>query len=92
MTTAEMLEALTLSMNKHVQKIATDIIEGRDTIENQKTICGKFLQKVFEGNVAAAFSVADNLNKHAILRWLIEKGRQEDADHLIKKNYFGENS
>lgn len=88
MTTQEMIEALSVSTNANVNKIANDIIAGRDTIDRQKTICGKFLQHVFDGKHLDAFRVADNCNKHALIRWLLEKDRQDDADYLIKHTYF----
>lgn len=88
MTTQEMLQALSVSTNNLVRRIATDILEGKDTIEHQKTICGKFLQKVFEGKHEDAFRVADSLNKHAFIRWLIQEGQQEEAQRLIKKTGY----
>lgn len=88
MTTEEMLQALTTSTNKLTNRIATDIIEGRDTIAHQKTICGKFLQRVFEGRYEDAFRVADNNNKHAFIRWLIEKEQYIEAEKLIKQTGF----
>lgn len=79
-----MIQALSHSTNNLVRRIATDIIEGRDTIQHQKTICGKFLQNVFDGKYLDAFRVADNHNKHALVRWLIANDQQEKAQQLIK--------
>lgn len=88
MNTQEMLEALSLSRNVGSAKIANDILQGRDTVANQKTICGKFFQHVYDGKLADAFRIATGADKHALFRWLIEKDRQADADLLIKKQYF----
>ena len=88
MTTQQMLEALALSGSEHCKRIAIDIKEGRDTIENQKTICEKFLQNVFDGKYQDAFRVADNKNKHAFIVYLLNNGEDEKAHYLIKRNFF----
>ena len=88
MTTTEMLTALTYSQNLNVRTIACDILMGLDTIEHQKTICGKFLQNVFEGKYEDAFRVADNYNKHAFLRFLFDMQEDEKAGNLIKQTGF----
>jgi len=88
MTTDDMLQALAQYGNNGCRKIATDIIEGHDSIVRQKTICGKFFQNVFDGKYEDAFRIADNKNKHAFLRFLFEKGDDEKADYLIRRNYF----
>ncbi len=90
MTTEEMIEACAMSDNILVKRICSDIIAGRDTIAHQKTICGKFLQNVFDGKYEDAFRVADNFNKHAFIRWLLDHEQQDKAQQLIKqdKNIF----
>lgn len=88
MDTQEMLQALSGSGNNLVKRIATDILQGRDTIAHQKTICGKFLQRVFENRYEDAFRVADEFNKHAFIRWLIEHEQMDKVDLLIKQTGF----
>lgn len=83
-----MLQALSVNGTNLIKRICTDIISGRDTVEHQKTVCGKFLQKVFEGDYQNAFRIADNCNKHAFLRWLIDNNHLEEADRLIKNNGY----
>lgn len=83
MTTNEMLLALSTSTDSLSNQIASDILFGRDTIEHQKTVCGKFFQHVFDGKYLDAFRIADNKNKHAFVRWLIENDQQEKAQQLI---------
>ena len=41
-----------------------------------------------KGKYEDAFKVADNKNKHAFLRYLIEIGEEEKADYLIRRNFF----
>lgn len=88
MTTDEMIEALSRSNNKLVSEICQEIIAGRETIENRKTFCGKFLQFVFEGKHLDAFRIADRHNKAALMLWLIEQGRHTEVDTLIHETYF----
>lgn len=88
MTTDDMIQALSQYGTDGCRKIANDIIEGHDSIVRQKTICGKFMEYVYDGKWMDAFRIAEKQNKHAFIRYLLETGDEEAANYLIKQNYF----